>query len=58
LFGFQKPETNVAFQSVFQIKVFKSWTKIMQVFEVRVEWGIGGLKSKWRRMMKIFDSTK
>jgi hypothetical protein len=27
-------------------------------FKVRVEWGIGGLKSKWRRLMKIFDSTK
>jgi hypothetical protein len=24
-------------------------------FKVRVEWGIGGLKSKWRRLMKIFD---
>jgi hypothetical protein len=27
-------------------------------FRVRLEWGIGGLKSKWRRLMKIFDSTK
>jgi len=24
----------------------------------RVEWGIGGLKFKWRRLMKRFDSTK
>jgi hypothetical protein len=23
-----------------------------------VEWGIGGLKSKWRKLMKHFDSTK
>jgi hypothetical protein len=23
-----------------------------------VEWGIGGLKRKWRRFMKRFDSTK
>jgi hypothetical protein len=23
-----------------------------------VEWGIGGLKRKWRRLMKKFDSTK
>jgi len=25
---------------------------------VRVEWGIGGLKRKWKRLMKQFDSTK
>jgi hypothetical protein len=24
----------------------------------RVEWGIGDLKPKWRRLMKRFDSTK
>jgi len=27
-------------------------------FQVRREWGIGGLKSKWKRLMKHFDSTK
>jgi len=27
-------------------------------FQIRGEWGIGGLKSKWRRLMKHFDSTK
>jgi len=27
-------------------------------FQVRGEWGIEGLKSKWRRLMKHFDSTK
>jgi len=27
-------------------------------FQVRGEWSIGGLKSKWRRLMKHFDSTK
>jgi hypothetical protein len=25
---------------------------------VKVEWRIGGLKFKWRRLMKRFDSTK
>ena len=25
---------------------------------VRVEWGIGGLKRKWKRVMKRFDNTK
>ncbi len=24
-------------------------------FKVRVEWGIGGLKSKWRSLIKRFD---
>jgi hypothetical protein len=23
-----------------------------------MEWGIGGLKFKWRRLMKCFDSAK
>jgi hypothetical protein len=23
-----------------------------------MEWGIGGLKSKWKRLMKCFDSIK
>jgi hypothetical protein len=27
-------------------------------FQVRGELGIGGLKSKWRKLMKHFDSTK
>jgi hypothetical protein len=27
-------------------------------FQVKVEWGIRGLMSKWRRLMKRFDSTK
>jgi hypothetical protein len=25
---------------------------------VQVEWGIGGLKKKWKHFMKMFDSTK
>jgi hypothetical protein len=27
-------------------------------FKVQVEWGISGLKRKWRRFMNRFDSTK
>jgi hypothetical protein len=27
-------------------------------FRVQIKWGIGGLKRKWRRLMKRFDSTK
>ncbi len=37
------------------------WTYSQQIhvsFQVRMQWGISGLKSKWRRLMKHFDSTK
>jgi len=27
-------------------------------YKVRMEWKIGGLKRKWKRLMKIFDSIK
>jgi hypothetical protein len=27
-------------------------------FRIKGEWGIGGLKLKWKRLMKHFDSTK
>jgi hypothetical protein len=27
-------------------------------FQVKVDWGIGGLKSKWRRLKKCLDLTK
>ncbi len=27
-------------------------------FQIKMEWGIRGLKSKWRRIMKCFDSIK
>ena len=27
-------------------------------FRVRVEWGIKGVKRKWKRLLKKFDSTK
>jgi hypothetical protein len=27
-------------------------------FKVQVEWGIGGLKQKWKCLMKRFDFTK
>ncbi len=29
-----------------------------KMHRMRVEWGIGGLKRKWRWLMKRFDSTK
>jgi hypothetical protein len=33
-------------------------TKCMQEFESPSSGGIGGLKRKWKRLMKGFDSTK
>jgi hypothetical protein len=34
------------------------YNKMHAGYRVRVEWGIGGLKRKWKRFMKRFDSTK
>lgn len=34
------------------------YNKVHAGYRVRVEWGIGGLKQKWRRLMKRFDNTK
>jgi hypothetical protein len=38
--------------------IVRSYNKMHACFKVQVEWGIGGLKKKWRRHMKKFDSTK
>ena len=27
-------------------------------YRIKVEWGIGGLKQKWRRLMKRFDNRR
>jgi hypothetical protein len=34
------------------------YDKMHASFKVQVEWGIGGLKKKWKCPMKKFDSTK
>jgi hypothetical protein len=34
------------------------YNKMHAGHRVQVEWGIGGLKRKWKRFMKRFDSTK
>jgi hypothetical protein len=38
--------------------VVHAYNKMRVGFKVQVEWGIGGLKWKWKCLMKIFDSTK
>jgi hypothetical protein len=35
-----------------------AYTKMHVDYRVHVEWGIGGLKRKWKRLMKRFDNTK
>ena len=35
-----------------------AYNKMHASYMVRVEWEIGGLKQKWRRLMKRFDATK
>jgi hypothetical protein len=36
----------------------RTYNKMHVGFKVQVEWGIGGLKRKWRHLMKTFYSTK
>ncbi len=40
------------------LNVINVFNKMHVNCRVRVEWGIGGLKFKWRQLMKRFDSTK
>jgi hypothetical protein len=32
--------------------------KVHATYKMKVEWGIGGLKQKWERLMKCFDSIE
>jgi len=36
----------------------KAYNKMCVGYKMQVEWGICGLKRKWRQLMKRFDSTK
>jgi hypothetical protein len=36
----------------------KEFNKMHAGYRVRVEWGISGLKQKWRRFTKRYDSTR
>jgi len=36
----------------------QAYNKMHASFKVQVEWGIGGLKRKWKHFMNRFDSTK
>jgi hypothetical protein len=38
--------------------VINVYNKMHVGYRVKVEWGIGGLKWKWRQLMKHFNSTK
>jgi len=38
--------------------VVDAFNRVHAGVRIRVEWGIGGMKRKWKRMMKRFDATK
>jgi hypothetical protein len=38
--------------------VIKAYNKMHVGYKMQVEWGIHGLKRKWKWLMKRFDSTK
>ena len=39
-------------------EVVDTWNKMHAGYRIQVEWGIGGLKQQWRRLMKRFDNTR
>jgi hypothetical protein len=41
-----------------QIEAVDIYNRMHAGFRIRVEWGIGGWKRKWKRFIKRFDSTK
>jgi hypothetical protein len=45
-------------RNVIEDTVINAFNKVHAGVRVRVEWGIGGMKRKWKRMMKRFDHTK
>lgn len=36
----------------------RAWNKMHAGYRIKVEWGIGGLKRKWRRLMKGYDMRR
>ncbi len=40
------------------LDVIRTNNKMHVRYKMRMEWGIGGLKRKWRWLMKRFNSTK
>jgi hypothetical protein len=36
----------------------RTYNKMHVGYRIQMEWGIGGLKRKWKWLMKRFDSTK
>ena len=38
--------------------VLDAWNKMHAGYRIQVEWGIGGLKQKWQRLMKRFDNRR
>jgi hypothetical protein len=40
------------------LSTVRAFNKMHVGYRVRVEWGIGGLKRKWRRLSKVFECTR
>ena len=40
------------------LEVIDAYNKMHAGYRIAVEWGIGGLKRKWKRMLKTFDCTQ
>ena len=38
--------------------VVDAWNKMHARYRIQVEWSIGGLKQKWRRLMKTFNNRR
>ena len=39
-----------------QQPVVDAWNKMHARYRIQIEWGIGGLKQKWRRLMKRLNN--
>jgi hypothetical protein len=44
--------------SQFNLDVIQAYNKTHVGYQMQVEWGIGGLKRKWRKLVTIFDNKK
>jgi hypothetical protein len=40
------------------LPIVRAFNKMHVGYKVRMEWGIGGLKMKWRRLSKVFECTR
>ena len=51
-------QRDMAGEGDYDLEAVLQFNKMHTGLRVRVEWGIGGLKRKFKRLMKSFDNTK